>query len=633
VKLRRFNLTSPLALSAMATLCWLGTPAMAQNARGQERSAVQENDTTRQELVSFDQFLDSHPRLAEQIHDDPSLVNNNQFVKRHPALRDYLDDHPTVRENIKENPDAFTAREELHARRVDVAARSRDGEFGRAQERDQDQGPTRQQLAEFDRFLDNHQDIAAELRQKPWLATNYEYLQAHPELNTFLNQHSELREQVGKNPSAFVNQDNRFDNAAYRKNLAEFDRFLDKHRDIDKQLQEKPWLVGNYEYLQSHPELKTFLQQHPGLQQPIKQNPEAVISDVQVYDRNGNRAGNAGERDADRERGRDRDRDANRDRDRDTTRRELANFDQFLDKHHEIAEQVRKNPSLVNNDEFVKNHSALQTYLKDHPGVREEVKENPNAFMNQEARNESSEGNGVRDRDVNRDRDKDANRDRDADRDRDKDANRDQDRNADRDRDRDRDANRDRDRDTNRRELANFDQFLDKHHEIAEQVRKNPSLVNNDEFVKNHSALQTYLKDHPGVREEIKENPSSFMNQEARYEHSENNGVRDHGRSRDADRDRDGLHRQFGEFLGGHSSISQQLSKDPSLVKNEEFMANHPELKEYLNSHPDVQQELMKNPQTFVSSSQKFSTGTSGTGTVKSPTTTAAPTTEPKPKQ
>jgi hypothetical protein len=519
MRLRPFHLRSPLALSALATLCWLGTPAMAQNVPGQNGSSVRDNETKRQELVTFDQFLDSHPRLAEQIHNDPSLVNNDQFVKNHPALRGYLEDHPGVREQIKENQDAFVNREELHARRVNVSARGRDMEFGHVQDRDQDQGPTRQQLREFDGFLDKHQNIAADLRQKPWLATNYEYLQAHPELNMFLNEHPELREQVGKNPSAFVTQDNRFDNAAYRRDLGEFDRFLDKHHQIDQQLREKPWLVSNYDYLQAHPDLKTFVQQHPGLQQQINQNPESVMSDVEVYDRNNGRAGNA----------------------------------------------TAKN-----------------------------------------------------DRDADRDRNTTAKNDRDADRDRD--------------RDRDQGVNRDRDNDTDRKELASFDQFLDRHREIAEQVRKNPSLVNNGEFVKNHPALQTYLKDHPAVREEVKENPSSFMQQEARYEHTEGNGVRDH--SRDADRDRDHLHRQFGEFLGGHSEVAKQLSKDPSLVKNDEFMANHQELKDYLKSHPDVQQELMKNPQTFVNSSQKFSTGTSGSGTVKSPSTTAAPTTtEPKPKQ
>src|SRR5258708_39803542 len=59
-------------------------------------------------------------------------------------------------------------------------------------------------------------------------------------------------------------------------------------------------------------------------------------------------------------------------------------MDRFMDSHPEIAEQLRKNPSLVNNEEFVESHPALQQFLASHPGVREEFKENPNGFMSQE---------------------------------------------------------------------------------------------------------------------------------------------------------------------------------------------------------------------------------------------------------
>jgi hypothetical protein len=65
-------------------------------------------------------------------------------------------------------------------------------------------------------------------------------------------------------------------------------------------------------------------------------------------------------------------------------------------------------------------------------------------------------------------------------------------------------------------------------------------------------------------------------------------------------------------------------------------MENHPDPKEFLNSHPDVQQQLMRNPESFVTSSQKFSSSTNIGGTVKraSPTSDpAAPIAEPKPKQ
>jgi hypothetical protein len=43
-------------------------------------------------------------------------------------------------------------------------------------------------------------------------------------------------------------------------------------------------------------------------------------------------------------------------RDNDVTRRELANMDRFMDSHPEIAEQLRKDPSLVDNRQFVQNH-------------------------------------------------------------------------------------------------------------------------------------------------------------------------------------------------------------------------------------------------------------------------------------
>jgi dsDNA-binding SOS-regulon protein len=254
------------------------------------------------------------------------------------------------------------------------------------------------------------------------------------------------------------------------------------------------------------------------------------------------------------------------DRGRDANRAELAHFDQFLDSHREIAEQLRKDPSLVDNEQFVRNHPALETYLRDHPELREQLRSDPNAFMREEARYDQHEDN----------------------------------------------------RDTHRDELARFDEFLDHHHEIAEQLRKDPSLVDNEQFVKNHPALQTYLRDHPELREELRRNPDAFREQEARYEHRED------GMDRDRDRDRD-TSRRFGEFLGSHSNISQELSKDPSLVKNREYMENHPELRDYLNAHPDVRQDLMAHPDTFVSSAQGFSNGTNGNKGMKTPMPDAKP--------
>src|SRR5216110_3453387 len=46
--------------------------------------------------------------------------------------------------------------------------------------------------------------------------------------------------------------------------------------------------------------------------------------------------------------------------DHDTKGWQIADMDRFLDSHPEVAEQLRKDPSLIRNEEFVENHPALQ---------------------------------------------------------------------------------------------------------------------------------------------------------------------------------------------------------------------------------------------------------------------------------
>jgi hypothetical protein len=227
--------------------------------------------------------------------------------------------------------------------------------------------------------------------------------------------------------------------------------------------------------------------------------------------------------------------------------RAMADMDRFLDSHREIAEQLRKDPSLINNRQWVENHPALQEYLQSHPEVREELKANPSAFMEREERYDRRQDDRG-------------------------------------------------DRDVTRGELASMDRFLDSHREIAEQLRKDPSLIDNRQWVANHPALQDYLQSHPEVRAEFRENPNAFMRAENRYDWRE--GDRD---NRIGDRDHGEL-TSFGQFLGGHSAMAQELSSNPSLANNKEYLANHPELGEYLKAHPAMTQQLTANPQAVMSS-------------------------------
>ena len=401
---------------------------------------------------------------------------------------------------------------------------------------DRDDNITRQQVVSFDSFLDSHPEVAEALRQNPSLVNNQEFLEKHGELQQYLQQHPEVREQISQNPNGFMNREQRFDRRedqdrdVTRRELANMDRFMDSHPEIAEQLRNNPALVDNKEFVENHPALQQFLAEHPGVREEYKENPNGFMSQEQRFDRRDDQS-----------------------RDRDVTRTELANMDRFMDGHPEIAEQLRNNPALVDNKEFVENHPALQQFLAEHPGVREEYKENPNGFMSQEQRFDRREDQS-------------------------------------------------RDRDVTRTELANMDRFMDSHPEIAEQLRKNPALVDNKEFVENHPAFQQFLAEHPGVREEYKENPNAFMSQEQRFDRREDSGMR---------RDRDvtgGELASFNEFLEGHRNISGELSKNPSLANNKEYLENHPALTDYLKAHPEVHEELSENPQTFLQSAQQFGT-------------------------
>ena len=398
--------------------------------------------------------------------------------------------------------------------------------------------------------------------------------------------------------------------------LASFDSFMDGHPEIAEQIRKDPSLVRNQEFVANHPDLQRYLQQHPNVREEISENPNSFMRQEKRFDAQetrkemGNLDGfldthpeiaeqlrkdptlvnnkdfvshhpalqeflqthsgvaqelrqNPNAFMGQEQRFDQREIDPNRN----AMRWQLGNLDQFLDSHPEIAEQLRKDPSLVNNKEFLEKHPALQTYLQQHPGVHEEFSQNPDAFMRREQRFDRQE-DGM-------------------------------------------------DHDTTRGQLASADRFFDTHPEIAEQLRKDPSLVNNKEFVKNHPDLQTYLQQHPGVNQELSENPNAFMHQEQRFDRQEDLGRNGAGFGNDRDRREIA---SFGEFLGAHANIAAQISKDPSLLNNKEYMESHPELQEYLKAHPGVQEEVKENPQAFLQSAQQASKPAPKTSTLqKSP--------------
>ena len=343
------------ALITLAALIWVA-PAGAQTMTPQ----TQDSDTTRRQLADFDRFLDSHPEVASELRQDPSLVNNPEFVENHGELQQYLQQHPEVREEIKEKPNAFMNREQRYERHdADSDRHENDND------RNRDRDTTRGQLASFDHFLDSHPELAEKLRQDPSLVKNHKFVSHNHALRDYLKDHPEVREELRENPNAFMRQEQRFDRRdgvrdgdVTRSELANMDRFLDSHPEIAEQLRKNPSLVKNREFVENHPALEEYLQQHPQVREEVAENPNGFMRQEQRFDRHEGMRG-----------------------DHDTTQAELASFGQFLGSHSTVAEQLSKDPSLAKNQEYRENHPELQQYLSAHPRVQEELSENPQAFV------------------------------------------------------------------------------------------------------------------------------------------------------------------------------------------------------------------------------------------------------------
>ena len=231
-----------------------------------------ENDNTREEFRSFEQFLSSHPWIAEKLRKDPTLANSGDFLSDNKELGSFLNAHPFVQADLKQNPRAFMLREQEFERweREQVAASS---------------DPRDASVAEFDQFLSNHPWIAKKLKEKPSLANDKDFLSDNSELPHFLNARPYVQSALREDPVRFMQRLRDFEiygsyynNEAMRGQLAEFDVFLANHPWISKKLREKPSLANNQDFLHDNPELRDYLSAHPVLQQEFRSNPRGVMN-------------------------------------------------------------------------------------------------------------------------------------------------------------------------------------------------------------------------------------------------------------------------------------------------------------------------------------------------------------------
>lgn len=64
----------------------------------------------------------------------------------------------------------------------------------------------------------------------------------------------------------------------------------------------------------------------------------------------------------------------------------------------------------------------------------------------------------------------------------------------------------------------------------------------------------------------------------------------------------------FDAFLDHHPMMAQQLSANPGLVRNEEYLERHPDLRNFLNTNPEVRNELTETPRWFMQRETQYRT-------------------------
>ena len=237
-------------------------------------------------------------------------------------------------------------------------------------------------------------------------------------------------------------------------------------------------------------------------------------------------------------------------------RAEMAQFDSFLDAHSDIDAQLRANPSLLNNAEYLEAHPQLQSFLSQHPQVQTQVGQNPSVLMEREKRFDANEAR----------------------------------------------RSATPNPDLTRRQVGTMDQFLDKNPNIDKDLQRNPGLVNNAQYLQQHPELQAFLNQHPNVKEEISENPRYFMQRENRFD-SQERGSRGTNPNPDLTRQQVAA---LDQFLDSHRDIDQTLDKNPWLIRNAQYLKEHPELQTFLNQHPELKEESAETPKYLMQREQRF---------------------------
>jgi len=140
---------------------------------------------------------------------------------------------------------------------------------------------------------------------------------------------------------------------------------------------------------------------------------------------------------------------------------DLRSFERYLDAHGDTAQELYRDPDLLTDRDYVRDHPALRTWLEDHPDAARQIGANPQAVLWRARGRGSDDSDRVSPR-------------------------------------------------LSDRQRRSWDTFLADHRGIARDLSGNPDLMNDARYVRDHEALEDWLRDHREAAEILTTNPSAY---------------------------------------------------------------------------------------------------------------------------
>jgi hypothetical protein len=140
--------------------------------------------------------------------------------------------------------------------------------------------------------------------------------------------------------------------------------------------------------------------------------------------------------------------------------RQRRSWDTFLDAHRDIARDLARTPDLLNDARYVRDHEALDDWLRNHREAADILTANPRAY--------TARPSYAADADVDYGP-------------------------------------------PTASELRSFEQYLNRHWEVADALYREPELVNDRRFVRAHPSLDDWLQAHPAAARAIRAQPQAYL--------------------------------------------------------------------------------------------------------------------------